>query len=268
MKVCVYGCGAIGSLLAARLSGAGADVSVVARGAQLEALQSCGITVVNPSGVTEPAVTVAATSVAAELGPQDLVIVTLKSHSLAAAAADITSLLGRDTAIVTAGNGLPWWYFYAVPGFASDTPQVGGRLTSVDPAGEIWNALGPQRAIGAVIYPAAQLLKPGTVQHLFGDRLTLGEPNGRTTERIQKVAGLLNAAGFDAPVQAEIRGELWTKLMANAAYNPVSVLTGKTLGSMLDDTEVVASLTKIMHEVTAVAHAIHVAIPVAPQHML
>lgn len=235
----------------------------MARGAQLDAIRRTGITVVDTEGRRGAPVAVSATDRPAELGQQDLIFVTLKNHSLTAAADSFAPLLGSSTALVTAANGLPWWYFHDAP--ADVVPRA---LHTIDPDARIARALGPERALGAVIYPAAELLEPGVVRHWFGDRLTLGEPGGQISARLRNAVELLTAAGFEAPVQAEIRTELWIKLMANAAYNPVSVLTGKTLGAMLADAAIEARLLEIMDDVTAVAHAVQIAIPMAPRHML
>lgn len=249
MKICVYGCGAIGSLLAVRLAQAGAEVSVVARGEHLAAIRAHGLQLL--SGVDERITArLPASENPAELGPQDVVLLTMKSHSVPAVAAEIAPLLRADTAVVTACNGIPWWYFY---GLAENfgCPEI----ANVDPGRKLWDAIGPQHAIGSVVYPAATVIEPGVVQHVFGDRFAIGEPDGAGSERVRMLAAMLIAAGFDAPVRDDIRVDIWTKLIANAAFNPVSVITGLTLGAMINDEATCGLVRKIMAEVVEVAAA-------------
>jgi 2-dehydropantoate 2-reductase len=261
MKVCVYGCGAIGSLIAVRLAAAGAIVSVVARGAHLDAIRSNGLQLVPLDGGEPETVQVVATDNPAELGEQDVVFLTMKSHAVPAVAAEIAPLLGDNTLVVTAANGIPWWYFHGLAGDARE-------IASVDPGLKLWNAIGPERAIGCVVYPAAKIESPGVVRHVFGDRLTIGVPDGRSHARVNELAKLLESAGFVAPVQDDIRVDIWTKLVANAAFNPVSVMTGKTLGEMIDDQATCELLRKIMAEVVAVAAAYDVVPAMSPDELL
>ncbi len=228
MKVCIYGAGAIGGLLGARLAAAGAEVSLIARGPHLAAMRERGLELKTPEGsiVTHPR----ATSDAAELGPQDYVIVALKAHSVPAAVPAMQPLLGPDTAVVMATNGVPWWYFYKLAG-----PFEGRRIESVDPGGAQWDGLGPERAIGCVVYPAAEVPEPGVIQLVEGDRFSLGEPSGERSARVQKLADLLIAAGLKAPVRPRIRDEIWVKLWGNLSFNPISALTGATLETIAGD---------------------------------
>ncbi len=249
-RVCVYGCGAIGSLLAYRLA-AVSDVSVVARGAQLEAIRRQGLRCIDSNGAAQPPVSLCATDDPATLTEQDAVFLTLKAHDLPAAASRIAPLLGAQTPVVTAANGFPWWYFEG-----AERPSGLNYLEAVDPGGELWRAIQPARAIGCIVYPAATLVSPGEVRHVFGERFTLGEPAGGRSERLERLAELLGAAGFAVHVPDDMRPELWSKLMANAAYNPVSVLTGMTLGEMIADPATGALLKRVMGEVATLAEAL------------
>jgi 2-dehydropantoate 2-reductase len=260
MKVCVYGCGAIGGLLAARLVRSGASVSVLARGEHLAAIQTNGLTLLE--GDQRFVAEVAASDTPDALGVQDIVILAMKGHSIAAAAPDIPLLLGAKTIVVTAANGIPWWYFH---GLAHDFGAP--ELKSVDPGRQLWNSIGPERAIGCVVYPAARVEAPGVVRHMFGDRFAIGEPDGRISGQLETFAALLVAGGFDATVQTDIRIDIWTKLVANAAFNPVSVMTGKTLGAMIEDQATARLLEQIMQEVAAVADALGVTVAMTPTQL-
>jgi 2-dehydropantoate 2-reductase len=263
MKICVYGCGAIGSLIAARLADGGANVSVLARGAHLAAMQANGLKLL-PMNNGEPlTASVNASGNPVEIGVQDVVFLTLKSHSVPGIADEIAPLLGPNTVVVTAYNGLPWWYFYG----ADNDFGIPG-LTSVDPGGRLWQSIGPERALGCVVYPAAAIESPGVVRHVFGDRFTIGEPDGRPTVRAAAVSGTLELAGFTAEVSSDIRTDLWAKLVANAAFNPISVITGKTLGEMMDDAATYRLLQQVMAEVIEVAAALAVDVPVTPGQLL
>jgi len=263
MRVCIYGCGAIGSLLAARLGHSGAETSVIARGSHLEAMQANGLTLLPIEGGERMTVALNAGDDPGEIGQQDAVFLTMKSHAVPAIADAIGPLLGPDTVVVTAYNGIPWWYFY---GLADDLGCP--ELLSVDPGKKLWQTIGPQRALGSVVYPAAAIESPGVVRHVFGDRFALGEPDGRSSARLTDIAELLTTAGFDAPVSADVRSEIWTKLVANAAFNPVSVITGKTLGAMLDDEATYRLLAQIMAEVVGVARVLGVEVAMAPLKLL
>ncbi|HUN59949.1 MAG TPA: 2-dehydropantoate 2-reductase [Candidatus Binataceae bacterium] len=228
MKICVFGAGAIGGFLAARLARAGAEVSVIARGPHLEAMRRNGLRlisakedfIVNPQCTSDPA----------EAGPQDYVILTLKAHSLPPAVGSIVKLLTPETSIVSAINGIPWWYFYKVGG-----PFDGTRVRSVDPDGSIYERLNPQRAIGCVVYPAAEVIEPGVIQHTYGDRFPIGEPDGAKSERCAALAQLMMAAGLKAPIRPRIRDDIWLKLWGNLSFNPISALTCATLDVIADD---------------------------------
>jgi 2-dehydropantoate 2-reductase len=229
MKLCVFGAGAIGGLMAAKLAAKGdAEVTVIARGPHLAAMQAKGLTL--RSEGSEITVPVRAVASAEEAGPQDYVVVTLKAHSLPSAAQQMQPLLGPETAIVSAVNGIPWWYFYAYSG-----PLAGRRVESVDPGGVVSDLLPPARAIGCIVYPAAEVAEPGVIEHSYGDRFSLGEPSGERTSRAVALSEALIAAGFKAPVRPRIRDEIWVKLWGNMAFNPISALTTATLDAVIAD---------------------------------
>ncbi len=227
MRICIYGAGAIGGYLGVQLSLAGEDVTLVARGPHLAAMKEHGLKLLidGEERVARPH----CTDDPAEAGPQDYVIVTLKAHSVPAVVDLLHPLLGPDTAVVTAANGVPWWYFYGLEG-----PWRDRRLESVDPGGAQWRKIGPERAIGCVVYPATEVAEPGVVRHMDGNRFTLGEPSGARTERVQALSRALVSAGFRAPIR-NIRDELWVKLWGNLTFNPISALTQETLDVVATD---------------------------------
>lgn len=255
MKVAVFGAGAIGGMMGAKLAAAGAEVSFVARGPHLAAMREHGVTLLPSEKEGGEAITVRprCTADAAELGVQDYVIVTLKAHSLPAAAPAIARMMGPETALVTAVNGVPYWYFYGLDGPWRDHP-----VHSVDPDGELWRRLPPAQAIGCVVYPAAEVVRPGVIQHIYGDRFSLGEPDGSRSPRVEALAKLLAAAGLKAPVRPRIRDEIWIKLWGNLCFNPVSALTGSTLDRITGRPDMRALCRAMMVEAQAVAEALGV----------
>ena len=222
MRVCVFGAGAVGGYLAVLLARAGADVSVVARGPHLAAIQARGLTLL--AGGEEAGAELPATDKPAELGKQDYVVVTLKAHAIPGVVDSIKSLLDRHTAVVTAVNGIPWWYFHGL-----DSNFGERHVESVDPDGTIWHGIGPERAIGCVVYPSVEVVAPGVVRHLADNRMTLGEPQGDRSERVVQLASLFMAAGLKSPVRPRLRNDIWMKLWGNLAFNPLSALTHATL---------------------------------------
>ena len=255
MKVCIYGAGAIGGFLGAELALNGVGVTLIARGPHLRAMQEKGLVLVR-GGETRVA-RVACTDDPAEAGPQDYVIVTLKAHSVPAAVPAMQPLLGPDTAVVMAVNGIPWWYFYGAEG-----PWRDHRVESVDPDGRQWDGIGPQRAIGCVVYPAAEVVEPGVIRHHEGDRFTLGEPSGERTERVARLSEALIAAGFKSPVRPRIREEIWIKLWGNLAFNPISALTGAMLDAICTTPDTRALAKAMMLEAQAVAEALGIRFPI------
>ena len=250
MRLCVFGAGAIGGLMAGKLAAKGdVAVTVIARGPHLAAMQARGLTLRSDGGeiVTHPR----CVATAAEAGPQDYVLVTLKANALPTAAAQIAPLIGPETTIVSAVNGIPWWYFHAHPG-----PHEDHRLRSVDPDGTVWSLLPPERTIGCIVYPAAEVPEPGIIDHSYGDRFTLGEPDGSRTPRIAALSEALIGAGFKAPVRPKIRDELWVKLWGNLAFNPISALTGATLDVLTGDAGQRGVARAMMLEAQAIGEAL------------
>lgn len=249
-RICIFGAGAIGGYLAAALDNAGAAVSLVARGPHLEAILKNGLTF-EKDGVTSTH-HLPASSDPADLGPQDVVFLAVKAHGIPAIIDGLKQLLHDDTIIVPAVNGLPWWYFH---GAGTGTALDEQPLLAVDPDRRIWDEIGPQRAIGCVVYPACEIAAPGHVRHLDGDRFSLGEPSGERTDRIRDLSALMIAGGLKAPVRPRIRDEIWIKLWGNCSFNPVSALTGATLDEIGNDPGSRQLVTDIMTEVQAIGEA-------------
>ncbi len=239
------------------LARAGCEVSLVARGPHLAAIQKNGLTLWRDGKSQTYAIT--ATDSAAELGPQDFVLVTLKAHALSGVVADVRKLLGPDTAVVSAVNGLPWWYFHGL-----DAPNTERPLESVDPGGLIWRGIGPERAIGCVVYPSVEVPEPGVIRHLSDDKFSLGEPSGERSERVRTLARVFIDAGLKAPVRPRIRDEIWVKLWGNLSFNPLSALTMATLDVLAGDAGIRVIARAMMVEAQAVGekHGIRFAVDV------
>lgn len=251
MKICIYGAGAIGGYLGFKLAAAGeAEVSFVARGDNLAALRGAGLTL-RENGETHR-IAVTASDTPADLGPQDYVIVAVKAQAAPQIVEAMQPLLGPDTAVVTAMNGVPWWYFYRLSG-----PWEDRILHSVDPDGRQWHGIGPARAIGCVVYPAAVLEAPGVVAHHYGERFIVGEPNGDKTDRVQALSRTLTQAGLKAPVR-NIRDEIWVKLWGNLCFNPISALTTATLDEIATDPGTRAVAKAMMVEAQAIGERLGV----------
>lgn len=251
MQICIYGAGAIGGYLGVQLSLAGEDVTLIARGPHLEAMRSNGVRLL--TGGVERFAHPSCTDTPAEVGTQDVVIITLKAHSLPGIVETIQPLLGPETAVVTAVNGIPWWYFYRLEG-----PWRNHRLQSVDPGGKIWDRIGPERVIGCVIYPAAEVTEPGVIQHKKGDRFSLGEPSGEKTERTVKLSQSLKKAGLKAPIRSQIRNDIWIKLWGNLCFNPISALTHETLDLIATDPGTQSVARSMMLEAQAIGEKLGV----------
>jgi 2-dehydropantoate 2-reductase len=255
MKICIYGAGAIGGLMGAKLAHAGEEVSLIARGPHLEAMKAKGLRLLSEEG--EFTVTPRCAANAAELGPQDYVVLALKAPAVAGIVDQMQPLFGPETAVVMAINGVPWWYFHGMEGQFRDR-----RLKTVDPGDRQWQGIGPDRVLGCVVYPAAEVVEPGVVRHQSGDRFSLGEPDGSKSERAQKLSRAMIAAGLKAPVKPDIRTEIWVKLWGNVAFNPISALTGGTLKRICDDPSTRALARSIMSEAEAVAGSLGVKMPI------
>src|SRR6266403_2170086 len=251
MRICVYGAGAIGGLMAAWLARSGQDVSVVARGAQLQAIQHHGLRVRSKGEVES--FRIKAEADPAKLGTQDYVLVTVKAQSLTHVAESISPLLDKDTSVVTAMNGVPWWFF--------DRLKFGNgreRLESLDPGGRLSRAMPTGRIVGCVIHLAASTPGPGLISHNMGKRLILGEPGGTNTGRTRRIAEALAGAGFEAVTSEFIEKEFWVKLLGNVSFNPVSALTMTTADRLIEDQEITAYMVQIMREVLAIGRAVGV----------
>ncbi|NQU70582.1 MAG: 2-dehydropantoate 2-reductase [Rhodospirillales bacterium] len=249
MKICIYGAGAVGGLMGARLAHVGHEVSMVARGPHLHAMRQNGL-VLHSKG-DEFHVAPVCSDDPADLGPQDYVILTMKAHTLPAAAGGIASLMGPDTAVLTIQNGLPWWYFQGVDGANNNR-----RLLSVDPQGLAWDAIPPDRIIGGVIAAACSIPEPGVVHHGAAGVVRLGEPDGSDTERCRKLGAALADCGLQGALTDRIRDALWFKLWGNVSFSAIAVLTRGTVGGLAADPGTQAVARVIMEETEAVAKAL------------
>ncbi|HLW22790.1 MAG TPA: 2-dehydropantoate 2-reductase [Steroidobacteraceae bacterium] len=227
MKIAIIGAGAIGGFVGARLAHAGEQVTLIARGATLEALKSRGIRLILSDGTEQTVPEVRATSNYAEAGPQDLVILAMKAHQVEAIAYDVPKLFGPDTVVVPMQNGIPYWYFHAHGGALAGTP-----VRSVDPNGVLMKQIPCERVIGCVVYPATELVAPGVIKHIEGDRFPVGEPDGSTSARVTRVSECLQRGGLKSSVLPDIRAEIWLKLWGNLTFNPISALSRATLAGI------------------------------------
>lgn len=254
-RICIFGAGAIGGYMGAKLARAGVDVSLVARGPHLAAMQARGLTLIEEEGSFTVPVRAAADP--AELGPQDYLIVTLKAHSVPAVVPAMQPLIGPGTCVVMGVNGVPWWYFHGIGG-----PLADRRLETVDPGGVQWDGLGPERVLGCVVYPAAEVAEPGVVRHIEGNRFSLGEPDGSRSDRATRLAETLTAAGLKAPVRPRIRDEIWVKLWGNLSFNPISALTHATLDVLCTDPGTRGVARAMMLEAQEIAETLGVKFPI------
>ena len=252
-RICIYGAGAIGGLMAAALAEVGADVSLVARGPHLAAIKQNGLTL-RRNGEAKT-YQLAASETPDELGTQDYVIISLKANAIPKIVDKMQPLLGPQTAVVSAVNGLPWWYFHHAN---TETKLDNKPLEAVDPGGNIWQKIGPHRALGCVVYPACEIAEPGVIQHIEGERFSLGEPSGERTERLKILSSLLISGGLKAPQKRRIRDEIWIKLWGNCSFNPVSALTGASLDKIGEDAQARALVAAIMAEVQLVGEALSI----------
>jgi 2-dehydropantoate 2-reductase len=239
-----------------KLAKAGADVSLVARGPHLAAMQEKGLTLIEEEGETTTAPVTASDDPAA-LGVQDYVIVTLKAHSVPPVVSKMAPLIGPNTTIVSGVNGVPWWYFHKLEG-----AHEGTRLDSVDPGNVQWNGFGPDRVLGCVVYPAAEVIEPGVIKHIEGNRFSLGEPDGSKSDRAQALSKILANAGLKAPVRPKLRDEIWVKLWGNLSFNPISALTHATLDVLCTDEGTRAVARNMMVEAQEIAERLGVKFPI------
>ena len=256
MKICIFGAGAIGGYMGVKLAQAGADISLVARGPHLAAMQANGLTLLEAGGARTN-VKVTASDNPADLGHQDYVIVTLKAHSVPSVVGKMQPLIGVDTTLVSGVNGVPWWYFHKHGG-----PHEGTRLASVDPDNAQWNGFGPDRVLGCVVYPAAEVVEPGVIKHIEGNRFSLGEPDGSKSGRALALSKALMAAGLKAPVRPRIRDEIWVKLWGNLSFNPISALTHATLDVLCTDPGTRGVARGMMLEAQKIAEQLGIKFPI------
>lgn len=256
-RICVIGAGAIGGFFAARLAAAGNDVSVLARAEVLAAILQHGVRLESAGDrIVAP---VRASADAADLGIQDIVLIAVKSPSLAAISQLLGPLLGPETIVIPALNGLPWWYF-----LGAGQPLAGQRLRRVDPTGEIERAIALQRVLGVVVAVSCHAAEPGRIVHAAGSKVMFGEPSGPRSERMEKVVALFKAAGIDAEASNDIRREIWMKLLGNACFNPVSMITGSHSDDMLASPGLVTLFTGMMTEMLELAHALTIDVRMDP----
>jgi len=249
MKIAIIGAGAIGGYVGVKLALAGEDVSFIVRGRNLHAIRDKGMKLIMQDGTEHIADRVKATDDYAQAGPQDLVILAVKAHQVDDIAEELPKLFGPHTSVVTMQNGIPFWYFHKHGG-----PLEGSRVHSVDPTGTLAELIAPQRVIGCVVYPAAELVEPGVVRHIEGDRFPVGELDGSASERVHRISECFANAGFKAPVLENIRSEIWLKLWGNLTFNPISSLTHSTLVDICQYAPSREVAANMMREAQAVAH--------------
>ncbi len=256
MKFAILGAGAIGAYVGAALERGGTDVTLIARGAHLKAMQREGVRVISPRGDFQ--VHPDATDDIDAVGDADVVFIGLKAYSLPELAPRLGDALGPGTAVIAGQNGIPWWYFQSHPGVFENLV-----LESVDPEAVISRSIEPERVVGCVIYCSAELVEPGVVRHIEGTRYAIGEPNGTVSERCRRISEAFVAGGLKSPIEERLREQIWLKLIGNAAFNPVTALTGATLGELGRRPEMIAVLRAILEEAAAVAAALGISLPVS-----
>jgi 2-dehydropantoate 2-reductase len=256
VKFLIAGAGAIGAYIGACMARAGYEVTLFARGPHLRAMQEHGVQVRSAEGdfVARPRIA----GSLGEIGPMDVVLLGVKAHGLTQLAPQLAPVLGPDTTVVSTQNGIPWWYFQ---GFAGEWDGL--RLERVDPGGVISSAIEARRVIGSIVYFSTEITAPGVIQHIAGDRISLGEPDGSRSERCRRVAEALVKSGLRCPVTSRIRHEIWVKVLGNASFNPVSALTRATLAQMVRDPGVCSLVRNIMLEVEAVSGKLGMELPVS-----
>lgn len=255
MKVCIFGAGAIGAFLGVQLAASGAEVSLIARGPHLAAMRADGVRLQIDG--EERTVRLPCTDTPADLPVQDYLVIALKAHAIADAAPSMAPLIGRDTTIVTTSNGLPYWYMHV-----AGIPHFGTTLASCDPGGTQWRTLGSQPAIGCVVLPATEIVRPGVIRHEHGRKFPIGEPDGGRSARVQRFHEIMVAGGLEAPIRDDIRDEIWLKLCGNVCFNPISALTLATLDVIAGDPDTRAVCRAMMEEAKAVGERLGVRVRV------
>ena len=255
MKICIFGAGAIGGYMGVKLAQIGTDVSLVARGPHLDAMKKNGLRLIE--GESDVTVPVEASENPEDLGFQDYLIITLKAHSVPSIIEKVRPLVNEKTTIVSGVNGIPWWYFYKIGGEFEGT-----KLASVDPGNVQWESFGPSKVLGCVVYPAAEVVEPGVIKHIEGNRFSLGEPDGSKSDRALKLSKVLTEAGLKAPVRPKLRDEIWVKLWGNLSFNPISALTHATLDVLCTDIGTREVARKMMLEAQSIAEKLGVKFPI------
>ena len=251
MKICIVGAGATGGYLGVKLINAGFDVSLVARGAHLRAMKKKGLTLIeNDNEIT---CSPKCSDSMKELGKMDFIFITLKAYSINGLVEEISTMFDENTSVISAYNGIPWWYFFGAEGQFKNY-----RIKCIDPENIQWNVITPERIIGCVVYPATEIIEPGVIKHIEGNRFSLGEPNGAQTERISRISKAMARADLKAPVRKNIRQEIWMKLIGNLAFNPLSVITGETLDVLLLNEENKKTAYEAMKEATSIMDKLNV----------
>ena len=251
MKICIVGAGATGGYLGVKLINAGFDVSLVARGAHLTAMKKNGLTLIeNDKEIT---CSPKCSDSMKELGKMDFIFITLKAYSINGLVEEISTMFDENTSVISSYNGIPWWYFFGAEGQFKNY-----RIKCIDPENIQWNVITPERIIGCVVYPATEIIEPGVIKHIEGNRFSLGEPNGAQTERISRISKAMVRADLRAPVRKNIRQEIWMKLIGNLAFNPLSVITGETLDVLLLNEENKKTAYEAMKEATSIMDKLNV----------
>ena len=256
MKICIVGAGATGGYLGVKLINAGFDVSLVARGAHLTAMKKKGLTLIeNDKEIT---CSPKCSDSMKELGKMDFIFITLKAYSINGLVNEISTMFDENTSVISAYNGIPWWYFFGAEGQFNNY-----RIKCIDPENIQWNVITPERIIGCVVYPATEIIEPGVIKHIEGNRFSLGEPNGAQTERISRISKAMARADLKAPVRKNIRQEIWMKLIGNLAFNPLSVITEETLDVLLLNEENKKTAYEAMKEATSIMDKLNVPMSVS-----
>ena len=251
MKICIVGAGATGGYLGVKLINAGFDVSLVARGAHLTAMKKNGLTLIeNDKEIT---CSPKCSDSMKELGKMDFIFITLKAYSINGLVEEISTMFDENTSVISSYNGIPWWYFFGAEGQFKNY-----RIKCIDPENIQWNVITPERIIGCVVYPATEIIEPGVIKHIEGNRFSLGEPNGAQTERISRISKAMARADLKAPVRKNIRQEIWMKLIGNLAFNPLSVITEETLDVLLLNEENKKTAYEAMKEATSIMDKLNV----------
>ena len=262
-NICIFGAGAIGGYLACSLKKTNANVSLIARGTHKKIIKNEGLKLIKNN--VEETHKFLVTDTPSNLPVQDYVILAVKAHTITDILDSILPIIGKNTSIISAVNGIPWWYFYKAN---TNTHLDNKHVESVDPEGKIWKKIGPEKAIGCVVYPACEIVRPGVIKHNEGDRFSLGEPDGINSERLRIISNLLIESGLKAPQKKNLRNEIWIKLWGNCSFNIVSALTNSTLDELGKDKQTLSLIKSIMNECKLVGEKIGINFSIALDHRI